>query len=176
MFVDIDKDENIEYTMQVAHRRAEAARYEAEGKELLGRLGNQRQELSFVADDEAVDDNIRVVGRKTVQLEARMREMRQNLRNSIRSTGQDLKMSDDEAALVLQRTFKGYRIRRLISLLFVERFVRVWDEALGRGDTHTHPNIHTLSNTSCPCPLRSLNAKLLSFTLQGFVSLHRFFS
>lgn len=113
MFADIDNDENIEYTLKVAQRRAEAGRYEAEGKEVLKKLHGQREKLLEVAEDEDIDDKVRIYGRRTVQLEAKMRQMRQKLRDELRAGGECLILSDDEAAQVIQVLF----------LLFATHFV-----------------------------------------------------
>jgi hypothetical protein len=43
--VAIDNDENIEYTIKVAHRRAEAVRYEKEGRQILDMVKVQKRRL-----------------------------------------------------------------------------------------------------------------------------------
>jgi len=49
-------------------------------------------------------------------------------------------MDDAEAAGVIQKYFKGFRVRRLVSVMFIERIIRVWDSTIGRDmfyDKHT---------------------------------------
>jgi hypothetical protein len=38
----------------------------------------------------------------------------------------------NEASLLLQSTYRGFRIRKAVSLLFVERIFFVWDENTAR--------------------------------------------
>jgi len=87
IFADIDNDENLEYTLKVQHRTAQVARIEQEGKEMLGKLRNNYQRLEIIGDDLKVDTNLRKAARTSVQLEDRVRDMKQWLRNDLREKG-----------------------------------------------------------------------------------------
>lgn len=136
MFVDIDNDENIEYTMKVAHFKAEAARYEAEGKEILVKLSGQQKRLDSIGNDEWVDTTMRVVGRRTMNLEKQLQNLRHGLRAELRKSGASIEFTVDEATVLIQRVYKGFRIRKLVSLLYCERIVRVWDTQTVRDFFH----------------------------------------
>lgn len=134
-FTEIDRDESIEYTLQVAHRRVEVIRYEKEGKDVLTRIKHgQKQLQEEVADDEGVDNRIREAGRRTLALEMRMRSIRNTLRRDIVMKGgrDSLVMNDEEAAFVIMRYLRGYLIRKMISHFYIGRIIRVWDATLGR--------------------------------------------
>lgn len=87
LYMSIDKDENIEHTLKVAHRKTEALRYEMEGKNLLKNVQRQKKSLDYVADDEHVETQMIAAGRKLTGMEERMRQIRKNLRQDIRQAG-----------------------------------------------------------------------------------------
>jgi len=62
VFAAIDEDESIEYTLKVAHRRAEGARYEAECQALVNKINGQKDMIAFVADDYGVDSKLKDAG------------------------------------------------------------------------------------------------------------------
>lgn len=79
----IKEDESIEHTLKIAHRMAEAARYEKEGVDLLSGLRAQIPALQFIADDEKVDDKLRVYGRRVVALEDHVMRLREYIHDDI---------------------------------------------------------------------------------------------
>lgn len=136
IFTRIEKDENVDYTLSVQHRKAEAIRYEQEGKDLMHKLQAQAAALREVADDEAVDQKLFNAGRTSQALEERLTEMRYRLRGDLRSQNEykqfPVPMDETEAAALLTRVFRGHLARKIVSLLFVERTVRVYDMKLNR--------------------------------------------
>jgi len=139
VFASIEKDESVEHTLKVAHRRAEASRYEREGKDIYDNLLKMGPQLAYVGDDIKLGDNVKDIGHRTVALEAKMRQMRIELRKSIVATtssagggGGVLAMSDDEASSKIGKIARGFLVRRLLSLHFVERFVKGHAEGSGR--------------------------------------------
>ena len=109
IYAPIDKDENIQHTLKIQHRRAEAIRYEKEGLDLLEKMRSNKKKLDIVADDYNVDTKLRAAARKTLSLEEKMREMKKRLRDDIRLSGKELKMDEDEASVIIQRLYKGWR-------------------------------------------------------------------
>eukprot|EP00598_Pedospumella_elongata_P016658 CAMPEP_0185009328 /NCGR_PEP_ID=MMETSP1098-20130426/91865_1 /TAXON_ID=89044 /ORGANISM="Spumella elongata, Strain CCAP 955/1" /LENGTH=742 /DNA_ID=CAMNT_0027537989 /DNA_START=24 /DNA_END=2248 /DNA_ORIENTATION=- len=83
LYTTIENDESIEHTFKIAHRVAEAKRYENEGKGILKRLRQEIPKLKYVADDEKVDDDIRLYGRRMVAVEEKLLEMRASLQEDI---------------------------------------------------------------------------------------------
>lgn len=79
----IENDESISHTLKVAHRIAEASRYDNEGKGILRKIQNQKPNLAFVADDEKVDNQLREYGRKVTALEDHVLQLRERLRRDI---------------------------------------------------------------------------------------------
>ena len=133
IFTTIEKDENIAYTMSVQHRKAETIRYLQEGRDILHELvKGTSDKLEYVADDIKIDKDLRRAGRRSVALEDRLLDLRHTLRADLRSgpykhVGERVPFDEFEARVVLQRALRGYRVRKIISLLFVERTIRVWD-------------------------------------------------
>lgn len=93
IYSQIEKDESIEHTLKIAHRVAEANRYEKEGKEILARLRREKPKLEYVANDELLDKQMRIYGRKTIALEEYIHKIRQELQ-------EDIKRNDDKKSLV----------------------------------------------------------------------------
>jgi len=87
LFMSIDKDENIEHTLRVAHRKSEALRYEMEGHDVLKSVQRQKKALVYVADDEHLETQMLNAGRKLTGMEDRMRQIRKNLRQEIKQGG-----------------------------------------------------------------------------------------
>jgi hypothetical protein len=69
--------------LKIAHRIAEASRYDNEGKSILLKLQRQKPNLAYVADDEKVDNQLREYGRKVVALEEHVQLMREQLQRDI---------------------------------------------------------------------------------------------
>ena len=93
-----------------------------------------------------VDEKLRKAARTSTEVEARVLQMKRWLRADIRSMDprpvvasqspnqqhDDLTLDADEASVVISRYIRGFRVRKLISLLFVDRVLRVWDATHGR--------------------------------------------
>lgn len=121
--------------MQIADKRAQAFRYEWDGKNMMNQLQDNKQKLAIVGDDFKVDEDLRFVGRKMIGLEETIKNIRKNLREDVRESGIALgvKMTRDEAASYLQRIYKGHRTRNFISLHYLTRIVKIWDNHTSRG-------------------------------------------
>ncbi len=175
IFADIEHDENIDHTIKVAHRRAEAVRYVKEGNELLERVRSQKMRVVKMGQVENVEISMQTVGRKTANLISRMRDLKLQLRKGIladennsssndnnggnsQSESTRIKKEKEEELLLIERemainllkkVMKGFLIRKALSMLFVERTLRVWDPAAAKGD---HPCIfitHDFTNVCC---------------------------
>lgn len=69
-----------------------------------------------------------------MDLESRVHRLRITLRDELKTAGANLPMDMYEAVQVLQRAYRGWRIRQAVSLLYVEeRIVLVFDETSRRG-------------------------------------------
>lgn len=79
----IENDESISHTLKIAHRIAEASRYDNEGQDILRKVQNQKPNLAFVADDVKVDDQLRAYGRKVTALEQHVLQLRERLQRDI---------------------------------------------------------------------------------------------
>jgi hypothetical protein len=84
IYTKIDQDENIEYNLKVAHRLAEAARYEREGNDLLQSLQKEVvPKLEYVRNDEEIDDKMRIYGSHVTELEENIKALRQRLQDEL---------------------------------------------------------------------------------------------
>jgi putative ribosome biogenesis GTPase RsgA len=144
IFTDIEKDENIEHTLRVAHRRAEAMRYEKEGQELLARVRAQKAILkNMTRKDFKLEDSMNVTGRKTYKVVNKMRDLKNQLRQEFlaneRNNNQILVVSDpameELAANTIKRYLMGYHVRKLVSVMYVDKFIKVWNINYGRGES-----------------------------------------
>lgn len=144
VYMSINNEESVKHQLKVAHRIAEVTRYERESQDVLKKVENMKPNLTFVADDIQVEANIQVAGHKILNLEDKMREIRTGIRHEIRESAhtdilngnhvrkalnvlKKLTSFDAEAIVSIQKTFRGYRLRKSISLSFIERLVRIWD-------------------------------------------------
>lgn len=132
IFAAIDQDENIEYILKIQDRCAKAARLEYEGQEVLDKTRNSLYVLQTVGDDTKSDINLRHAARTSVEIETRILEMKRFIRSDLRSSGRKLHFDEDEASVVISRLMRGFKVRSLISRLFAERLLRVWDPVHGR--------------------------------------------
>ena len=86
--------------MKISHRIAAANRYEREGKSVLYKLQNEnRPLLQYLADDKKTDDDMRKFGRKALDLEKYINELRKDLQADIdspRNQGKSLVMDGKE--------------------------------------------------------------------------------
>ncbi len=141
IFNEIEKDETVQHTLKVSHRRAEMVRYEKEGQELYKDLMANKPKLDYVGDDHHVSNGLKDAGARTMALEHRMREFRKNLRKDILSKPLEndatiyseiggsykLNINDDEAAIIIGRAYRGYKVRSVLSLFIMNRIVRGHD-------------------------------------------------
>ena len=144
IFNDIEKDESVQHTLKVSHRRAEMVRYEREGQQELKTLLENVPKLNYIADDHKMSFGLKEVGSRTTALEKKMRDFRKSLRMDILSSPlQDdanrypggvykLSMSDDEAAIILAKAYRGYKVRHVLSTFVMNRIVRGYDHQSGR--------------------------------------------
>lgn len=79
VYTSIEKDESIEHTLKIAHRIAEAKRYEQEGADLLKSLFNEKNKLAVIADDEHLDNKVWNYGRRMLALEEHIRQLRRRI-------------------------------------------------------------------------------------------------
>lgn len=183
IYQSIEQEESVDYTLKVAHRVAEATRYEREGELVLARLCAEKARLDVVRDDSKVDGNVRDIGRRVTILEEKMQSLRRHLKedldggklmfsaieddtlsvsttpfealvmydiqksNELIQTNEDvvqykpdetklLAMSNytnNSAAHHIQRVYKGYLVRRMVSMIFMERIVRFWNAEVEKG-------------------------------------------
>eukprot|EP01036_Dinobryon_divergens_P026930 gene26930-35627_t len=114
------------------------------------KLQIERDRLLSVADDAALDEDMRRVGRRAVALEQRILEMRRTLQEqvtlpdhkyfkdptpaAITSSSNNNCDNDDRrnfnsrvvAATKIQVLVRGYFARRLVSMIMLDRVIRVW--------------------------------------------------
>lgn len=79
----IEKDESIEHTLKVAHRVAEAIRYEREGGDILEKLRKEKPKLDTIGDDAELDKKLRICGRRVVALEEYIENVRKDIREDV---------------------------------------------------------------------------------------------
>jgi hypothetical protein len=144
IFNDIEKDESIEHTLKVSHRRAEMVRYEREGRDQLQLLLENKPKLDYVADDHRMTFGLKDIGARTIALENKMRDFRRNLRKDIlKSPLRDdavkypggvykLDLNEDEAAVIIAKLYRGYKVRHVLSTFVMQRIVRGQDHESGR--------------------------------------------
>lgn len=133
VFTTIYQDELIGINMKLQREAIETDRYLQEGHLLKEKVAKNLAAIELVADDVAAENNMRVIGRKIAGIEGRLRDMRSGFRHGLAAEGAPLRFTDEDGIALLQRVYRGFRIRRVISLLYAERVVRVWDAAVGRG-------------------------------------------
>jgi len=144
IFNDIEKDESVQHTLKVSHRRAEMVRFEREGQQELEMLLANKPKLDYIADDLKMAFGLKEVGNRTTALEKKMRDYRKSLRADILSSPlrEDasrypggvyrLPLSEDEAAVRLTKAYRGYKVRHVLSTFVMYRIVRGRDHKSGR--------------------------------------------
>eukprot|EP01042_Synura_sphagnicola_P032370 gene32370-41649_t len=81
-------------------------------------------------DQLPIEEKMKKTGRMVVGAEQRLIKLRRTLRQSLRRANpQDFPLDEDDSSCIIQRVFRGYRVRLVISLLYVERTVVVWEAA-----------------------------------------------
>lgn len=131
IYTSIYQDELIGINMKLQREQIESDRYMVEGNRLMEKVVKGITDAEKVADDTAVEASMLHIGRRIHHIEDRLRNMRHDFRATLSAS--DLTFSDEDGIGVIQRTFRGFRIRRVLSLLYVERVIRVWDAMVGRG-------------------------------------------
>jgi hypothetical protein len=144
IFNDIDKDESVQHTLKVSHRRAEMVRYEREGQQELKALLDNVPKLDYIADDHKMAWGLKEAGSRTAALEKKMRDYRKSLRVDILSSPlkddaarypggkYKLDLNEDEAAIILAKAYRGYKVRHVLSTFVMNRIVRGHDHKSDR--------------------------------------------
>ena len=144
VYMSINNEEGVQHQLKVAHRIAEVTRYERESQNILKKVDDMKPNLNYVGDDFQVEANIQIAGHKMLKLEDKMRGIRKDIRYEIRESANEdivkghlvkkalnvlskLTSFDEEAIVIIQKCFRGYRLRRSISLSYIDRIVRIWD-------------------------------------------------
>ncbi len=127
IFTSIENDENIEHTLKLQHKAAQVSRYKQEGIDLMNKVKKNIKNLEIVGDDLDVDTKLRIAARKSIQLENQIHTIKKQIRNDVRKGGTRIPLDEDEAALKIQKIYKGFAIRRIISLWYADKFYKVWD-------------------------------------------------
>jgi hypothetical protein len=104
---EIEQSENIRNSQKLQDAQLEKSRQVIDGQNTLGKLRTQLKNLDYVEDDIKVDTEIRSVARRSVQLETKLASMRRQLRSDVRSKGGVITLNDDEAAVKVQRVYRG---------------------------------------------------------------------
>lgn len=131
----IYRNEDIRQSIQKQEAKLQADRRRIESYQLIDKIQHNQYKLTLVADDIQVDTSLRHAARKSVNLEVKIYQIRRKLRKDILAAGGIAEMTPQEAAISLQTSYRGYKIRSLISRAYVERTVIVWDKNVGRGKT-----------------------------------------
>eukprot|EP00603_Paraphysomonas_imperforata_P007089 CAMPEP_0114418898 /NCGR_PEP_ID=MMETSP0103-20121206/3741_1 /TAXON_ID=37642 ORGANISM="Paraphysomonas imperforata, Strain PA2" /NCGR_SAMPLE_ID=MMETSP0103 /ASSEMBLY_ACC=CAM_ASM_000201 /LENGTH=358 /DNA_ID=CAMNT_0001587285 /DNA_START=33 /DNA_END=1106 /DNA_ORIENTATION=+ len=150
---EIDQSENIRNSQKLQDSQLEKSRQLIDGQNTLDRLRQQLTKLDEVSDDIKVDTEIRGVARRSVQLETKLASMRRELRKDVRGKGGVITLNDDEAAVKVQRIYRGYRLRGLISAAYAMRTVRVLDKDSGK-EFYFDRYLQTSSWTASPLLLK----------------------
>ncbi len=136
IFNDIETDESVQHTLKVSHRRAEMVRYERESHEQLKLLRENIPKLKYIADDIKVSNGLQSAGTRSVALEKHIREYRKVLRADILkmplSTPCSLPLSDEEAAIIIAKWYRGFKTRHILSLFVMNRIVKGHDHNSNR--------------------------------------------
>lgn len=138
IYTSITKDENIEYTLKIQNRCAQAARLDREGQDLLqGVVRASLKKLDY--DDLPTEEKLLRAGSLSVSMEDRLMRMREENRDSIKHSvafkGLKKTLEEsrrDHAVDMIGKCFRGYQARVAVSLLYTERTLLVWDPAYGR--------------------------------------------
>lgn len=105
----IGESENIHNSQQLQDAQLERSRQLLDGHNTAGKIRNQISVLKdVVSDDLKVDTEIRSVARRSVQLENKLAKLRRELRSDVRNSGGVITLNDDEAAVKVQRVYRGY--------------------------------------------------------------------
>jgi len=128
VFLPIDRDESISHKIQEQNSQLEEDRFQTENRRAVAMLQENHSRLKTIADDEKIEKQIRIYGRRTVAIEEKLLLLRRQLRTNLRRDG-SLPVSEDEAVILIQRVFRGHFVRRAVSLLIAESWVKAWDKS-----------------------------------------------
>ena len=129
----IYRNEDIRQSILKQESQLQADRRKLESYQLIDKIKANQFRLTIVADDLQVDTSLRKAARKSIGLEYKLYQMRRKLRKEIRQAGGKSEMTQQEAALALQTSYRGFKVRTLISKAYAERTIIVWDKTVGRG-------------------------------------------
>ena len=145
----MDKDESIKYILKVASKNLLKERQEEEGKSILNSVIESRQDLkNIINDEEKIENKMSIYGGKVISLELKIKKIQEQLKNDIENTKdieivfKSIKMKEieiinkkKEIAFIkkIQKVYRGYCVRKIMSKYILERTVRVWDAENGRG-------------------------------------------
>ena len=104
---EISKNEDVRNSQKLQDAQLEKSRQLIDGNNTVSRIKKQIEKLEEVSDDLQVDTNIRSAARRSVQLETKLASLRRQLRKDVRSVGGVITLNDDEAALKVQRVYRG---------------------------------------------------------------------
>lgn len=120
VYTSIEKDESIEHTLKVAHRIAEAKRYEQEGSSVLKSLMNEKSRLAEVADDEKLDNKIWEYGRRMVALEEHVARLRRKMHeDSYQHSLRKSLVMDSSDYNVLKQMQQSEQLREILDSFYV---------------------------------------------------------
>ena len=83
IYIAIERDENIEHSMQIGHQLAETARYQKDGQDVLNKILGNNKNLRYLEDDSKVDSQLKSVGRKMIDLDERIGNIQLRLRADV---------------------------------------------------------------------------------------------
>jgi hypothetical protein len=104
---EIEESENIRNSQKLQDAQLERSRQLIDGQNTVGKIRDQISKLEIVSDDLKVDTEIRGVARRSVQLETKLAKLRRELRSDVRQRGGVITLNDDEAAVKVQRNYRG---------------------------------------------------------------------
>lgn len=135
--------------MQIGKKNLVSERQGEEGKILLKMVLNSRSELNhIIEDEEGIEKKMSQYGSKIVHLESTIKRLQQSLQQDIENTShenekylhenkvRDLEIQETKnrkLIVKIQRVYRGFKARKIISFYYLERTVRVWDAESGRG-------------------------------------------
>ena len=95
IYMGIEKDENVQQALQVAHRKAEIVRYQKDGRDTLANVMSNESKLEYLADDLKIETNMREAGRKITDTVSRILGFQEQLRKEV--SEYDNKVGDDNS-------------------------------------------------------------------------------
>jgi hypothetical protein len=133
IFGPIYRNENIANSLKSQNHDLQMDRQRIDNYQILDSIKKNKMTLEIVADDIAVDNNLRTAARRSLDLENKMNRLRARLRADVRASGGHIDWDEGEASVIIQKLVRGYKIRRLISRAYADRTMKVWDASSRRG-------------------------------------------